>query len=79
MEQIRDRVVGLTVYQHIFKENHILDHQIQSHIVAAYDNFIRFCIAATEYYTQRGFSMLQLALYVNYLWNVLGVLVLDKG
>lgn len=57
MEQIRDRVVGLGVYQHIFNDNHVLDRQIQSQIVAAYDSFIGFCITATEYYTQRGFSM----------------------
>lgn len=58
MEQIRDRVVGLSVYQHIFNDNHALDRQIQFHIVAAYDSFMRFCIAATKYYTQKSPSEL---------------------
>ncbi|KAK6506458.1 hypothetical protein TWF506_011366 [Arthrobotrys conoides] len=52
--QIRDRVAGLKVYMHIYNDNHELDQLLQSKIVETYDSFVRFCIAATKYYSMGG-------------------------
>jgi hypothetical protein len=50
LAQIRDRVLGLSVYQYIYDEDHPLDRQMQTKIVKTYDTFISFCINATDFY-----------------------------
>jgi hypothetical protein len=54
--QIRDRVAGFKLYQHIYNDDHELDRQLQSKIVEAYESFIGFCIASTYYYTMGSLS-----------------------
>ncbi|KAI0106667.1 hypothetical protein F4814DRAFT_428650 [Daldinia grandis] len=52
ISQIHDRVAGLRLYQHIYNDDHELDHQLQSKIVKAYEKFIDFCIVAIKYYSK---------------------------
>lgn len=54
--QIKDRTAGLEVYRHIYDDNHKLDQQLQSKIVQAYESFMKFCIAATRYYSSGSMS-----------------------
>ncbi|KAL8653829.1 MAG: hypothetical protein Q9210_001858 [Variospora velana] len=51
---IQDRLSGLRLYQHIYNERDELDMKLQAHIVAAYQDFIAFCILATKYYKSSG-------------------------
>ncbi|RYP33461.1 hypothetical protein DL767_004739 [Monosporascus sp. MG133] len=59
---IHDRLPGVSMYQHIYNENDELDQLLQSKIVDAYDSFIGFCIAASDFYTCGGVRRIILAL-----------------
>ena len=52
---IQDRLTGVKMYQQIYNDSHELDQQLQSKIVDAYNSFIGFCIAASDFYTRGGF------------------------
>ena len=54
ISEIRDRLPGLNLYQHIYNENHELDIRLQARIVSAYEGFIEFCIEASKYYKGGG-------------------------
>lgn len=52
--EIRDRLPGVKMYGYIYSASNELEHVIQSKIVDAYESIIHFCMAATEFYTQRA-------------------------
>ncbi|GAB1313181.1 hypothetical protein MFIFM68171_03391 [Madurella fahalii] len=51
LADIKDRLPGVRMYQHIYNADDELDQQLQTKIVDAYDSFIDFCIAASDFYT----------------------------
>ncbi|OKL60821.1 hypothetical protein UA08_03413 [Talaromyces atroroseus] len=54
IEAIRDRLPAMDLYKHIYDENHALDHEMQTRVIAAYETFMEFCISAIEYYKGSG-------------------------
>lgn len=54
--QIQGRIAGLKLYKQIYKDKHELDQQLQSYVIEVYDKLIEFCIIATRYYCQKGYS-----------------------
>ncbi|KAF5229969.1 hypothetical protein FAUST_10061 [Fusarium austroamericanum] len=51
LRAIKDRLPGLSMYRHIYNDNHELDQLVQSHIVETYTSFMDYCIEALEFYT----------------------------
>ena len=51
LKAIKDRLPGLSMYRHIYNENHELDHLLQTSIVETYAAFMNYCIEALEFYT----------------------------
>ncbi|KAF6802116.1 hypothetical protein CSOJ01_11809 [Colletotrichum sojae] len=62
---IKDRLPGIKVYQHIYADDHELDRELQTKIVEAYDSFIGFCMKAFEFYTRGGFRRWLQSLHIN--------------
>lgn len=56
--QIRDRLPGVKLYGHIYSSNDELGRMMQSKIVDAYQSFMGFCMAASQFYTQPGYREL---------------------
>ncbi|CRG91714.1 hypothetical protein PISL3812_08765 [Talaromyces islandicus] len=54
IEEIRDRLPAIDLYNNIYDENHALDHEMQKKIMHAYQTFIEFCISAVKYYNGHG-------------------------
>lgn len=55
---IQDRLPGVKMYRHIYDDDDSeLGRQLQSKIVEAYDNFITFCIEASEFFSRRAIGM----------------------
>lgn len=54
---IRDRLPGLDMYQHIYDGDSELDDHFSSKVVEAYDGFVSFCLAALDFYTRGSFRM----------------------
>lgn len=54
MSKIQDRLLGLTLYQRIYNDHDDLDARLQTRIVATYQSFISFAIAAAKYYMKGG-------------------------
>ncbi|KAF4462795.1 hypothetical protein FALBO_10392 [Fusarium albosuccineum] len=54
LKDIKDRLPGMSMYQHIYNDNHELDRLLQSQIVDAYESFMDYCVAALDFYTQRS-------------------------
>ncbi|KAF5562050.1 hypothetical protein FNAPI_3385 [Fusarium napiforme] len=52
LKDIHDRLPAMNMYQHIYNDEHELDHLLQSAVVDAYASFMDYCVAATEFYTQ---------------------------
>lgn len=50
LRQIQDRLPGIELFGQIYQENEPLDHDLQSIIVTAYQEFAAFCTMATVYY-----------------------------
>ncbi|RSL74137.1 hypothetical protein CEP53_000477 [Fusarium sp. AF-6] len=67
---IQDRLPGVSMYRHIYNEEHELDQLLQSKIVDAYDGFISFCMAALEFYTAPRYRRM--------LWALTSTSMLDQ-